>query len=94
MDVFSTEKASEPKSKPERPPMYVDAAPKVFHAERDYKGAHYDHLSNFINGVRSGNQVAEDAVFGYRAAAPALLCNDSYFGDRIIHWDPESMKVV
>ena len=94
MDAFSKAKAGKTAPPPERPPMYVDAGDQVFLAERDYKGAHYDHLSNFINGVRDGRQVAEDAVFGYRAAAPALLCNDSYFEDRIIHWDPGKMKVV
>ena len=94
MDVFSKEKAAKSAPKAERQPMYVESKPEVFHAERAYKGAHYDHLNNFITGVREGKQVAEDAVFGYRAAAPALLCNDSYFGDRIIHWDPETMKLV
>lgn len=94
MDVFSMEKSAQVEPKAEREPMYVESSPQVFLADRDYKGAHYDHLNNFITGVREGRQVAEDAVFGYRAAAPALLCNDSYFGDKIIHWDPEAMKVV
>jgi hypothetical protein len=35
----------------------------------------------------------EDAVFGFRAAAPALACNESYFNNKIIHWDPERMKL-
>ena len=48
---------------------------------------------NFFDGVRNGTPVAEDAVFGLRAAAPALACNDSYFGDRIIRWDPDAMEV-
>lgn len=66
----------------------------VYKAEDDYLGAHYDHLYNFIQGIRTGKQVAEDAVFGFRAAAPALLCNDSYFDNKIINWDPEKMKVL
>ena len=36
----------------------------------------------FITGptaIRNKGHVVEDALFGYRAAAPALLCNDSYF---------------
>jgi hypothetical protein len=33
-------------------------------------------------------------LFGYRAAAPALLCNDSYFADKAIKWDPEKLKLV
>jgi len=64
----------------------------VFKAEDGYKGAHYDHFANFFHGVRTGEQVAEDAVFGFRAAAPALLCNDAYFGNKIINWDPVGMK--
>lgn len=52
-----------------------------------------DHFANFFRSVREKTPVYEDAVFGYRAAAPALLCNDSYRQGRIIGWDPEAMKV-
>jgi hypothetical protein len=38
--------------------------------------------------------VIEDAEFGYRAAAPALLCNDSYFQEKPIKWDPVAMRLV
>ena len=55
---------------------------------------HLDHITNFFDSVRSGKPVVEDAVFGFRAAAPALACNDSYFQKKIITWDPESMKVL
>jgi predicted dehydrogenase len=54
----------------------------------------YDHFVTFINAVRSRTPVTEDAVFGFRAAAPALLTNDSYFEGRAIGWNPESMKRV
>ena len=37
--------------------------------------------------------VVEDATFGFRAAAPALSCNESYFTKKIIHWDPINMKL-
>jgi hypothetical protein len=37
--------------------------------------------------------VIEDAAFGFRAAAPCLACNDSYFQKKIIHWDPVKMQV-
>ncbi len=66
----------------------------VYAAEKNYKGAHYDHFANFFNAIRTGGTVAEDPVFGFRAAAPALLCNDSYFQDKFIKWDPENMKLV
>ncbi len=70
--------------------------PKKMHyqAEPHYKGAHYDHFVNFFHSMRTGNPVIEDALFGYRAAAPALLCNNSYFEERIIRWDPEELVVV
>jgi predicted dehydrogenase len=55
---------------------------------------HLDHFTNFFASVRSGKPVVEDAVFGFRAAAPCLACNDSYFEKRIIYWNPEEMKVV
>ena len=55
---------------------------------------YFDHFLNFFEGVRNGTPVQEDAVFGLRAAAPALACNDSYFGERIVRWDPERMELV
>jgi predicted dehydrogenase len=55
---------------------------------------HLDHFSNFYDAIRTGKPVVEDAVFGFRAAAPCLACNDSYFEKRIIHWNPEEMKVI
>jgi hypothetical protein len=54
----------------------------------------FDHFVNFFKSVREGKPVYEDATFGYRAAAPALLCNESYRQQREIEWDPVGMKVV
>ena len=54
----------------------------------------FDHMVNFFTSVRSGKPVYEDATFGYRAAAPALLCNESYRRKREIDWDPIAMRVV
>ena len=54
---------------------------------------HLDHHRNFASAVRSGKPVVEDAVFGFRAAAPAVLSNISYFENRIVEWDPQAMKV-
>lgn len=55
---------------------------------------HLDHFTNFFDSIRTGKPVVEDAVFGFRAAAPCLACNDSYFQKKIINWDPEKMKLV
>jgi predicted dehydrogenase len=50
-----------------------------------------DHHRNFIQAVKSRKPVVEDAVFGFRAAGPALLSNVSYFEERVCRWDPEAM---
>lgn len=55
---------------------------------------HLDHFTNFFDAVRANKPVVEDAVFGFRAAAPALSCNESYFQKKVIHWDPVAMKLV
>src|SRR3954447_5057285 len=55
---------------------------------------HLDHVTNFFDAMRTGKHVVEDAVFGLRAAAPALSCNESYFQKKIIRWDPVNMKLV
>jgi len=53
----------------------------------------YDHVANFFEAVRTRRPVTEDAVFGFRAAAPAVLSNTSYFERRTVRWDPETMQV-
>jgi predicted dehydrogenase len=50
-----------------------------------------DHFRNFFDAMRTRRPVVEDAVFGLRAAGPALLANHSYFENRAIGWDPEKM---
>jgi len=66
----------------------------IYTAEEGYKGAHFDHHYNWVNAIRTKGKVTEDALFGFRAAAPALLCNQSYFDNKIIQWDPENLKVI
>jgi predicted dehydrogenase len=66
----------------------------TFAAEKDYQGGPYDHFVNFFTAIRNGGKVAEDAVFAYRAAAPALLCNDSFNQDTAMLWNPESMQLI
>ncbi|MDQ4141735.1 MAG: Gfo/Idh/MocA family oxidoreductase [Bacteroidota bacterium] len=55
---------------------------------------HLAHVTNFFDAVRNNKPIVEDAVFGFRAAAPSLACNDSYYEKKIINWDPVNMKVV
>ena len=66
----------------------------VYKAEDGWRGAHYDHFANFFNAIRTKGSVVEDPIFGFRAAAPALLCNDSYAQNKFIKWDPINMKIV
>ncbi|MCA0396297.1 MAG: Gfo/Idh/MocA family oxidoreductase [Bacteroidetes bacterium] len=68
-------------------------AEMVYRAEKGYLGGPHDHFVNFFTAIRNKGSVAEDATFGYRAAAPALLCNDSYNQDKAIRWNPEKMEL-
>jgi predicted dehydrogenase len=63
-------------------------------AEQGYKGAHFDHFYNWATAIRNNGDVTENSLFGYRAAAPALLCNESYFSNKIVQWDPQNLKLI
>jgi len=65
----------------------------VFRAPEGYS-EHVDHFTNFFDAIRNQKPVVEDATFGFRAAAPALSCNESYLQKKIIHWDPLNMKLI
>jgi len=67
-------------------------ATERYQAPQGYSDS-YDHFSNFFDSVRTRKQPVEDAVFGYRAAGAALLSNLSYEKDKIVHWNPEEMKL-
>jgi predicted dehydrogenase len=66
--------------------------PETFAPPKGYD-AHREHHRVFYEAVRSRKKPVEDAVFGFRAAGPALLANTSYFEKRLCHWDPETMTV-
>jgi predicted dehydrogenase len=70
-----------------------NSKPDIVYKEPEGFDAHLQHHLNFFDSVRNGKPVVEDAVFGFRAGAPALACNESYFKKKIIYWDPENMKV-
>lgn len=54
--------------------------------------AHARHFADFFKNVREGSQgTIEDPVFGFRAAAPVLACNESYFEQKVVNWDPVTM---
>ncbi|GAB3748152.1 Gfo/Idh/MocA family protein [Spirosoma pomorum] len=62
-----------------------------FDAPKD-DDAHAKHFADFFTNVRNGSQgTIEDPVFGFRAAAPVLASNLSYFEKRVVNWDPVTM---
>jgi predicted dehydrogenase len=68
--------------------------PEITYVSPENFNSHLAHLVNFIDSVRTGKPVVQDAVFGFRAAAPCLACNESYFQNKVIHWDAEKMKLI
>ena len=63
---------------------------EMFNAPQRYNSTD-DHFRNFFEAMRTRRPVVEDAVFGLRAAGPALLANESYFENRAMRWDPDKM---
>ena len=55
---------------------------------------HLEHFTNFFEGIRNNKPVIEDPIVGFRAAAPCLAANDSYFQKKVINWDPEKMQLA
>jgi predicted dehydrogenase len=53
--------------------------------------AHREHHRVFYQAMRSRKPPVEDAVFGFRAAGPALLANVSYFEKRVCTWNALAM---
>jgi hypothetical protein len=50
-----------------------------------------EHHKNFYRSIREGQPLIEDPTFGLRAAAPALLTNESLFQRKIMTWDPHKL---
>src|SRR6266571_5726816 len=74
---------------PDRP-VLQPRSDEIYAAPPRYSSAD-DHVRNFFDAVRTRHPVVEDAVFGLRAAGPALLANHSCFENRAIGWDAEKM---
>ena len=67
--------------------------------DTDYKftaqaDAHRLHHQAFADSIRGLRPPVEDATFGFRAAAPALLCNESAEKGLAYQWDPIAMRRV
>jgi predicted dehydrogenase len=78
---------------PTVPEKHAAAQTEKFVVPRGYD-ERLDHFVNFFRCVRERKPVYENATFGFRAAAPALLCNESYRRNREMNWDPKVMKVI
>jgi predicted dehydrogenase len=70
--------------------MSVDSE-EQFLPPRGYSD-HADHFANWFDAVRTRRPVVEDALFGIRAAGPALLSNISYAEGKPIDWDPNTAR--
>jgi len=98
--LFTFSKAMQDEMQNDYKAKWTDAQKKrstkedvIFKAPQGYSD-HLDHFTNFFDAIRINKPVVEDATFGFRAAAPALACNESYFKKKIIQWDPTNMKLV
>ena len=74
-------------------PEKVSSRELVFHAENGYKGGHYDHHFNFIDGIRNNKPLTADVLFAVQTAAPALLSYESYLRNEAIRWDAQKLKI-
>ena len=92
-DPFAQAKEDEQKARFGERKQMLPPSESVYKAEEGYWGAHVDHFNNFFAGMRGANTVIEDSTFGFRAAAPALICNDCLAEEKIVGWDPENMRV-
>ena len=78
---------------PEGPPELKPVREERYRRPQGYSDLDH-HFQNFIEAVRSRKPHVEDAAFGMRAAAPAVLSNTSHFEKRPVHWDPRAMTVA
>ncbi|HAK76533.1 putative dehydrogenase [Runella defluvii] len=56
--------------------------------------AHKNHFANFFEGIKDNKPVIEGPLFGFRAAAPVLACNKSYFEKKVVKWDAKNLKLL
>jgi len=84
LEIYNSKYTEKQKTRPTKEPIKYVA---------QNQDNHKDHFIDFFEGIRTGTPVIEGPEFGFRACAPCLLCNDSYFSQEIMHWDPVTMKL-
>ena len=94
-DAFAMAKAGEAEEMiDDKKEMMPPTSTITYRVESGYLGAHYQHFGYWLEAIRHGGSVAQNPEFGFRAAAPALLCNDAYHANEFINWDPVKMELV
>lgn len=78
---------------PETRAQIINPREFVYRAPEGYNDV-YDHFGFLLQAIREGAPIVQDAHFGLRAAAPALLTSQALRNKKIITWDPEKMKVT
>jgi predicted dehydrogenase len=75
---------------PERTAEIGSSRVERYFAPREYSDLKA-HLRNFVESVRARKTPDQDAVFGLRAAGPAVLSNVSLAEKRPVEWDPQTL---
>lgn len=78
---------------PEGRAEIIEPTEFVYRAPEGYDDR-LDHFANFLAAVRDGAPITQDAVFGLRAAGPAVLTSQSLRTKSVVNWDPVSMKLI
>lgn len=84
LDKYNNKYSDKQKARPIKEPIRYVA---------ENQDNHKDHFIDFFDGIRNSTPVIEGPEFGFRACAPCLLCNDSYFDQKIMNWDPDKMEL-
>ena len=61
--------------------------------EKGYGNCHLDHISGFFHAIRNKTKVEADVRFAVQTAVPAVMCFESYFTGKPVHWDPERLVI-
>jgi predicted dehydrogenase len=96
-DTFSSSQQKEFKKwfEANQPPEKTTLdGPTIEYKAPDNYNVNVEHHMNWYAGIREGKPIVEDALFGIRAAGPAILANKSYFEQRVVQWDPERAVLV
>lgn len=62
--------------------------------EYGYNGMRKDHFADLFRVMRECGETVQGPVFGLRAAGPALAANISHYGEKVVAWNPQQMKIM